>query len=369
MARGINVAADILTRTADGVDLNVLWNEFSAALDEWNAGRDAITALFTSPTTDSFALLPNGGDTFEIEKASQFGVPQAKSVSPNQLRMGFPLDWTDARTAYTRQYLRDASAEQVRAQHAGFLNADNRYVFREIMGALTRRPADVASRPANENGVPIFSLWDGLGDYTPPTYAGKSFTSNHNHYLVSGAATVDGGDLKQLTDTIQEHGYGLRQSNEQVIIMVHPDDADVIRTFRHDPANEALKPYDFIPSVSAPAYLTDKMIVGDKAPALFNQLPIEGSYGDAWITKNFFIPKGYLIAVATAGANAARNPLWFREHVNAGLRGFRLLPTYERYPLIDAVYERGMGVGVRHRSAAAVMQIKASGSYVDPTFA
>lgn len=367
MARGINVAADILTRTADGVDLNVLWNEFADSLTEWNVGRDAIIALFNSPTTDSFAMLPNGGDSFELEKASQFGVPQAKRVTPNQLRMGFPLEWTDSRTAYTRAFLRDASAEQVRAQHAGFLEADNRYVFREVMTALTHLPAST-SRDVNENGVPIFSLWDGLGDYTPPPYAGKTFTSTHSHYLVSGAATVDGGDLKTLIDTIQEHGYGLRSSSEQILIMVHPDEADVIRTFRRDPANEDLNPYDFIPSVSAPAYLTDVTIVGDKAPALFNSLPIEGSYGDAWITKNYFVPKGYVIAVATAGPNSARNPLMFREHVNAAERGFRLLPIYERYPLIDAIYERGMGVGVRHRSAAAVMQIKATGSYTDPVW-
>jgi len=369
MARGINVAADILTRTADGVDLNVLWDEFAATLEEWNAGRDAITALFTSSTTDSFALLPNGGDTFEMEKSSQFGIPTAKRVSPNQLRMGFPLEWTDNRSTYTRQFLRDASAEQVRAQHSAFLDADNRYVFREVMGALTRRPASTGSRPVNENLVPVFGLWDGLGDYTPPPFAGKTFTNTHNHYLVSGAATVDGGDLKQLIDTIQEHGYGLRASNEQIIIMVNPAEADVIRTFRRDPLNEAQNPFDFIPSVSAPAYLTDVTIVGDKAPAQFNGLDLIGSYGDAWITKNYFIPQGYVIAVATAGPGAARNPLWFREHVNAAERGFRLLPTYERYPLVESIYERGMGVGVRHRSAAAVMQIKASGTYADPVFA
>ncbi|MCB8043602.1 hypothetical protein JM654_03680 [Microbacterium oxydans] len=39
-----------------------------------------------------------------------------------------------------------------------------------------------------------------------------------------------------------------------------------------------------------------------------------------------------------------------------------------RYPLVNSYFTRGFGVGVRHRGAAAVMQIKASGSYQNPTW-
>lgn len=365
--RGFNVGADILTHTADGVSLNTLWNEFSGVLSQYNSTRDIFTALFSTPTTESFVQLPNGGSDVELERASEFGVPAAVRVTPQYLRMGFPLEWFDTSLRYTRKFLRDATAEQVRAQHVAVLEADNRLVFRTVMTAVTDiKQAGV--RSANENGVTVYDLWDGSNGEVPPAFAGKTFTSAHSHYLVSGAATIDGGDLKALIDTIQEHGYGLRSSGERIVLFVNPAEADVISTFRRDPDNAAQNPYDFIPSVSAPAYLTDQAVVGDKAPAEYNGLALEGSYGDAWITKNQFVPAGYVVALATAGRGSARNPVYFREHVVPGNRGLRLLPEYERYPLIDATYEHGFGVGVRHRGAAAVMQIKVSGAYQSPVW-
>lgn len=217
VSRGFNVKTDILTHTADGVNLNTLWNEFSSDLASWNATRNAVAALFSSNTVESFAQLPNGGNKVELEKASQFGVPKAVRVSPGYLRMGVPLEWYDAGLRYTRQFLRDSSAEQIRAQQAGVVEADNHLTFVTTMGALTTNTS--GARPVNENGVTIYDLWDGTAGEVPPAFAGQTFTSSHSHYLVSGAATVDGGDLKQLIDTIQEHGHGLRSSNEQIVIM------------------------------------------------------------------------------------------------------------------------------------------------------
>jgi hypothetical protein len=367
--RGFNVAADILTHTADGVSLNTLWNDFSDVLTEWNKTRNAIAALFTRTTTESFTQVIAGSDQVEFEKQSEFGVPQAVRVTPSYNRMGFPLEWSDIGIRYTRRFLRDATAEQVRAQHQAVLEADNRAVFRDTMKALTSK-AQSGTRPANENGVEVYDLWDGSANETPPSYAGRTFSSTHDHYLVSGAATIDSGDVEALITTIQEHGHGLRESGEQLVIMVNPAQAEAIASWRKNEANAngAVAKYDFIPASSAPAYLTDLTIVGDRAPAQFSGLPLEGSYGDAWITKSHFVPANYVIAVATAGPNSLRNPLWFRQHPVASSQGLRLLPQYEKYPLVEATYEHGYGLGVRYRSAAAVMQIKASGSYDNPTW-
>ncbi|KAB1864566.1 hypothetical protein [Microbacterium algeriense] len=366
--RGFNVAADIVTQTADGVPLNDIYNEFIDALNEWNLGRSALSAMFTSNTIDSFAQLPKEpGKGEDFEPQSEFGVPRSSRRDVDYFRMGLPLEWFDAASRFTAAFLRDASREQVDLQFQDKLEMDNRLVFRKTMSALTDKRV-AGSRDVNENGVDIFDLWDGSTGEVPPSYDGKTFTDTHSHYLVSGAATVDGGDIKALTDTIQEHGYGRRESGEQVVIFAHPTEADAIATFRRDPANLAANPYDFIPSVSAPAYLTDLTIVGDKPPAQFNGLPIEGSYGDAWISKNYRVPQGYVIALATSGPNSSRNPLLFREHISAQHRGLRLVNPNDgsRYPLVNSYFTRGFGVGVRHRGAAAVMQIKASGSYQNP---
>jgi hypothetical protein len=62
----------------------------------------------------------------------------------------------------------------------------------------------------------------------------------------------------------------------------------------------------------------------------------------------------------------ATNPVGFRQHANAGLRGLRLIPgNQSNYPLIDSYYSRGFGTGVRHRGAGIVMQITA-GAFAIP---
>lgn len=152
--RGFNVAADVPSITADGVSLNDLWREFSTALAEWNKTRDAISALSTRATTESFAQTLVGSNNIEFEKQSELGVPQASRVSPDYIRMGFPLNWSDAGLRYTRKFLRDATAEQVCAQHLAALEADNRATFRDTMSALTTK-AQKGSRGANQNGVEI----------------------------------------------------------------------------------------------------------------------------------------------------------------------------------------------------------------------
>lgn len=186
---------------------------------------------------------------------------------------------------------------------------------------------------------------------------------------MSGAVTLDSGDIEALITTIQEHGYGLRNSGERLIVLVHPDQADAIASWRRGEinANGAVAKYDFIPAAGAPAYLTDETIVGDVPPASFNSLAIEGAYGDAWIVKDYQVPTGYVIAVATSGSNSTRNPLSIREHPSREWQGLRLI-TVENHPLRNAYFSRGFGVGVRHRGAAAVMQLKSSGPYEDPTW-
>jgi len=371
--RGFNVAADIVTQTADGVPLNDIYNEFADALAEWNQNRNLVTRLFTFDTTESFVQIagePGKGEDFEVE--SEFGVPKSSRRDINWLRMGYPLEFFDAASRFTHKFLRDSSAEQIRLQFEDKVEQDNRLLFRKTMEALTERPATTGDRFTNENGVTIYGLWDGLSDSKPPTYAGKEFSSGHNHYMVSGAATVDGGDLKALIDTIQEHGYGLPESNERIVIMVRKGtaNAEAIRGFRRDPADPATDPFDFIPAQGAPAYLTDETIVGDVPPSRYQGIPIFGSYGDALLFESYHVPDGYLLAVASAGPGNSRNPLAFRQHRNPGLHGLRLVNPNDatRFPLVNAYYQRGFGVGVRHRSAAAVMQIKASGSYENPTW-
>ena|SRR5947209_8296941 len=60
---GINVKGDVLVnQTADGIDLNALWDEFHDLSDVWNQERTSLTDLLVFDTTvsTSAAHLPPG---------------------------------------------------------------------------------------------------------------------------------------------------------------------------------------------------------------------------------------------------------------------------------------------------------------------
>lgn len=361
--RGFNVGADVLTQVADGVSIQSIWQEFQAALAAWNSGRSALTALFTFPTTSSSDLVPLDGSRVDLEQASEFGVPVAKRAEPGYLRVGYYLDWYDIGSRFTRKYLRDATSVQVETIQKAALEADNRLLFNKIMSAITTPTAgSFGARAENEQGQTIYSLYSGASDDKPPMSPdGTTFSASHTHFLVSGAATVDSGDLDDLMAKVTEHGRGLRSSGEQLVVIVNKQEGAKIRTFRA--ASGAS--FDFIATADEPAYLTDLTLVGSRPASSFNGLDVLGSYGEALIVQHPLAKAGYMIAVAAGGENV----LGFREHPIASNQGFRLVQgQYTRYPLIDSVYERGFGLGVRNREGAAVMQVKASGTYAAPTW-
>ncbi len=362
MARGTSTRGDIIATAADGADLNSVWDEFQTTLQMLNAQRSGLAAALSFPTTARAELVAQttGRDDFEL--ASEFGVPVGLSTSPDTLRLGYGFEWYDMATRYTWRFLMDAPVQQVEAIHGLAMSADNRNVWRSIMRALFAPSATAV----NEDGSRIYGLWSGDGT-TPPDYLTRTFASAHTHYLASGAATLDGFDVEVLLDTITEHGYGTRPG-DQLVLFVNPAEGKVIRRFKAaQAAPGGTTSYDFIPGEGAPAYLTDQEIIGTRAPAAHQGLPLIGSIGPAYVCEQELIPAGYVLAAATGGPNSADNPVGYRQHVRPELQGLRLLAGNQSgYPLQDSTYSHGFGVGVRHRGAAAVMQVTAGTTYIAP---
>lgn len=356
MARGTSTYGDIVRATVDGVDVNSIWNEFQAALTAQNDQRDSLRALFTYPTVQAAEQVVQvaGGDGFE--DASEFGEPVGLRATGGLLTLGFNFKDRDLAARYTWRFLRDAAADQVRAVHDLALQADNRQVFDSVMGCLLN-PA----QRTNPESLAVFGVYNGDGTI-PPDQAGKTFTGSHTHAFTSGAAVVDGGDLVDLITHVTEHGYADSPAAGRLLIFCNPAQGQTIRGFRVATGS----PYDFVPSAAAPPYLTDQVLVGDKPPASFGRIALAGGYGPAWIAEHPLIPAGYLLAAATAGGNDPRNPVGFREHRRPEYRGLRQIGGRPDYPLQDSFYQRSWGTGVRHRGAAAVMQITASGTYTAP---
>jgi hypothetical protein len=354
---GYSTAGDILSTLGDGTDLNAVWSEFQQTLNIVNEQRSAVTNLLAFRTTRAVDAVAQTVDDEGFVRASEFGDPVSIASKPDVLKLGYDFVDFDLRVAMTWRFLRDATAEEVEALHARALAADNKLTTHDILGrVLDPTPGE------NNEGSTCYPLYNGDA-MVPPKSGFTSFTAPHTHYLTTGSSAPDGADLDVMADHIRHHGYAT-VPGARLILFCNPTDLPALAKIRAEASGAT---YDFIPSSGAPAYLTDKEIIGDRAPGEFGTLKVSGSYGDVWILPVEFMPPTYLVMAATNGPNSPLNPIGFREHPRTDQQGLRLLPgNQQKYPLIDSYYCRGFGTGVRHRGAAVVMQITASASYTAP---
>jgi hypothetical protein len=165
------------------------------------------------------------------------------------------------------------------------------------------------------------------------------------------------------------HGYGLGGGSGQLLLLVNPAEAEAVQSWRAGEANANSQTarYDFIPSAVVPPYLTDQTIVGAKPPDNVAGVPVLGSYGKAWLLESNVIPAGYFAVAASGGPDSLDNVIARRTHPAPGWQGLRHIPGHwQNYPLVESFFQRGLGCGTRHRSAACVVQLKASGTYDVP---
>jgi hypothetical protein len=358
--QGYNTEGDIITQTIDGRDLNEIWAELQASMTLQNESRGSLVDLLTFPVQQPVEDVPQGVQA-DFEEASEFGEPKGIR-GPTYFSMAYDFKWYDVAMRYTWKFLADATGAQVENLNNIALEADNRLVFTKVLRAIfnsTTRTANIRTQSYN-----VYPFYNG-DTADPPPYGSYDVASGHNHYLVSGGATVDGQDLIDMEDTLVHHGYG-RQAGAQLLLLVNRAQLATIRTFRIATGS----PYDFIASAGQPPYLLPTNTAGAQGatpPAQVSGQIVAGVYGNWTIIENDYMPAGYMLGFATGGTLQATNPVGIREHQNAGLRGLRLVKGRTAdYPLIDSFYNRGFGTGVRHRGAGVVMQVKASGNYDIP---
>jgi len=364
---GYGTEGDVLVNTtADGVDLNVIWDEMRAALKIWNAKRTALVDLFSYWTTSSAeAVLPfTNHSGFEV--ASEFGEPEALRPPSDYLMMGFSFEDYDRATRFTWKALRDMDARQVRAYADEALNADNALVTNLILRRLFDPNPD-----ENEFGNACYGLYNGTDGMKPPSWQGNSFSASHSHYRVSGSVDIDSEDIESAIRDIRQHGYGLTDSQQRIVVLCNETESEGIQSFRAgiENSNSAKAKWDFIPAKDQPSFVLQGggQLVGSQPDGTVFNLPSVGSYGPPAVIESSFFPSGYVSVVATAGPGSPTNVIGVREHQKAAYRGLRQIAGFQpNYPLQDSFYTRGIGTGVRHRGAAIVTQLSAAGPYVMP---
>jgi hypothetical protein len=86
---GYNTEGDVLVNaTADGVDVNLLWQEVTQVLAAWNSERTAVASLLSFPTINSADAVPQAISDESLEVASEFGVPDGLRAPGNAVLLG-----------------------------------------------------------------------------------------------------------------------------------------------------------------------------------------------------------------------------------------------------------------------------------------
>lgn len=364
-ARGYNSAADIITQTVDGFDLNDLWSEFAQTVALQNAERQRLVDLLTFTATAPMERV-NQISSADFEEATEFGEPVGVRPTGAYFFLGYDFRWYDLAARFTWKFLADAPANQVEAINALALDADNRLVFKRVMEALfnkSNRLADIDDREVN-----VYALYNGDGT-VPPAYKSNTFDGTHSHYLTSGATVVESADLDDMVEHLRHHGYSA-ENGVQLILLANTQQVKTIRNFRVATGAG----WDFIPAAGGPAsFITQdalgalQVIQGGQAAASYQGLDVAGTYGPVTIIVEDYIPAGYMALIGTGGQANLNNPVGIREHTNASLRGLRLVKGPQAdYPLVDSFYQRGFGTGIRQRGGSVVMQITASATYTTP---
>lgn len=367
MAKGIHSSGDILTTTRDGQDLNAIWNQYQELLDNWNATRQPLIDLLSFNVTEFIDDVIQGIEE-DFEEASEYGQPKSVRPITTVQQRAYDFKWYDVAARFTFAFLADATARQVDMVQAQILEADNRLVFKRVMRRLFNNTNN--STIINNVAYNAKPLYNADSEFIPD-YAGTSFTaSTHTHYVTSGAATLDSGDVEALVALVEEHGYK-RATGYQVVVLVNPASAPTIRLWRAGVVNNnaAVAQYDFVPPRGVNIILPSTVsLFGDQPAQTFAGFDVVGAYGPYLVVQDSNIPAGYLLAFATLGSQQSANLVGIREHAQASMRGL-ILKGGDRnnYPIVNSTYVHGLGTGIRTRGAGAIMQVTAAGSYTIPT--
>lgn len=372
--RGYNAEGDIVTETADGVDINALWRDYQDMLREFNAQRNDLFNFLTWRTTASREDIVGAGQQTDFEEASEFGEPVGvRPGPPPYTSLGYTLKWYDLAARFTWQFLANSPAQQVDTIADMAAEADNRLMFNMVLRTVFN-----TNRRVNREDQTVYPFYAGTAGDQPPTVGTTTFADQHNHFVTSGGATITPQNLEAMQELLREHGY--KRSNGYTLVLMINDASEeegVIRNFRSmangtGEADATHGTYDFVPAQGTPSILlpTDVRLEDNgvtRPPASLRGMEVVGAYAEWTIVKNEYIPAGYVFGFATGGSENINNPVAIREHANAGLRGLRLVKgRTPDYPLIDSFYNRGFGTGIRHRGAGAVMQITANANYAVP---
>lgn len=339
--------------TANQVGQRVVYDAINTLVEAYNREMEAATAVFVAGTSDVYKetyKLPGGGTLEEMGVGAPLATPAAAKVGGS---LDLAYDLRDARTqlAWDDVTIAKMRIEDINNELQSVLIKHQNWDMSWLLNHLFAATNDTFADPIR-GSLTIRRLANTDGTIYPQLF-NMGAAAEDNHYLASGYAassiTNTNNPYNTLYREIAEH-YG--PTNGMVFFI---NEAQVALTEALSGFVEIADPD--ITQASGSEYL--KRLMGGMPGVVRGKLKNIG-----WIVEWARVPADYIVAVDTA----APKPLQIRVDPEEELRGFKLLPGFRpESPLEGSVWRDRKGYGAKGRLSAAVMQLRATGTYATPT--
>lgn len=289
--------------------------------------------------TDQPELKYNVGNTSSMVAHTEYGRPDPKRAE----RAGhmLPLLKWDDMLGWTADYLQDARLDDIEADLAMAIEAAGNRWRISLINRLLKRGDDSGA----VNGLSTTGLSPGFAtaasatgvDFTPPSYGGTTFTSDHEHYVGIAGGAFTAAVFSDAKAELQEHGH-----EPPFEFMIGTSDESTVSGLTGFVAvNEALINQAI---TSATTQFAGTSIQGKRPIGAIEEFRV-------WVVPG--MPQYYGFGWKSYGRNSLRNPLAIRLPKGASapaLRMFRDSDNPGIYAIQNLMTQLEFGVGVRDRT-------------------
>ena len=316
-------------RTIDNVRAAALYDRYLGWIDEYNSNPEYLSEFIRRVGVKidrSNAVLSEA--PFEFVETAELALPDWQKG----MDIAIPVDFRyyALGQAFSRRFIQSNTAQVLDERTKKAIAADQRLVMKKYLGAMITKSSA--------------GFYDGAS-YTPPRYKHNTFTSAHQHYVLSnlgaGDAVWDIADIRWVKEHILEHGYSALNLHLYA-------NANTIR----DIENWATWTASSTPTV--PTGLTDILATQGFAQGV----SIEGFvlHHEEWI------PNGYMLFLSLDEPCVAE-----RVHPNPSARGLQLIAgKNSNCQLEDSYYERAIGTAVIGKGAGVVLRNTTGAAWANP---
>lgn len=317
-----------------------------AELEAHNAIRDQMVEDYAETTTRPTEPEGTGqmlqGTMTKVD--SQARVRTQRNGMPE--KVSFPVERSQFAIGFDADFLRGASVAEVATRALAVFKADATDLINQLKYALFN-PVNYTFYDELNDDMPlsIKALFNGDGVVPANGPNSEIFAGTHNHYMTAAAWNETAAD--SLVLNVAEHNGS---ANVRLHINVAQESATRAFTGFYPILDARV-----VPS-STTAYAQGSLNTGNRGNRLI------GIYNNCEVWVKPWVPSGYILAVDVGSASKVAR---IRIPEDANRQGLRMVAETVLFPLQSKTWEIIRGVGIKTRSAAAVLQIT-GGAYTSP---